>query len=422
MLMARLPRLNLAGNPALRPILTMGVGSIAVAAINLMVGAITARVLGPEGRGDLLILTLYAATGSNLLVLGLDVVIPQLMRRHGLGRTDALALAAMATAAATAAAGLVVLAASITLESHPAEVISGHALPFLMFFAASHLSIVYQSVIVTEENYRLYTRLRVAMPVVILAGALFCLLVGFGLGGLFLAFVAGAMIYPLAALRSAVTGPPRDPRYSWEPALFRRYGAPAAVLQMARVAEVNSIGLAVTMFGTRSDAGLYAVAMVAANVVVILSEALSRYAFGNALAAGIRTGDEFRAWFRRLRGIALILLGLSLAVAGPLVWLLVPYVFGEAFTPARQLVLPLMAASLLGAISNIYVEIAKSQGLAHIAILPRLTSAALVFAAALLSPSNPDFLIAICGGFVLAQGCQLIILHIALSRRFGRMA
>ncbi len=413
---------RLAGDAALRPVMTMGASSVAVSAINLAVGAITARALGVDGRGDLLILTLYAISGSNLLLIGLDVVLPQLVSRHGMRRTNALAWTFAAAFAATAIALGVFLAADALADANALDVIGTHLGLFALFFAASHLSIVYQGVIVAEGRYGLYALLRTAMPVIVLAGAALAWAAGAGLWQVFLAYVAGSFVYVLSAGREMLAGEPYDRAYRADPALMRRYGGAAIGLHLARVLEVNCIAFVVTLFGDSAEGGLYAVAMVGASVVVLVSEALSRYAFGASLATKVQTAAEFRAWFARMRRMSVRLILLSVAAAGPLVWLLIPYVYGADFAPARVVVIPLMLAAMTGAIANVYAEIAKGQGLARIAIAPKLAAAAIVFATAVVPIPDLDLLTRLCIAFIAAQAVQLLLLHRALSRRFAEAA
>lgn len=417
-------RRGLAATTGLGPIAQMGAGSVAVAAMNLAAGALTARALGPEMRGDLLILTLYAVAAGNALILGLDVTLPQLMRRHALPRPNAIALAAATTLAATLVAAAAALAWGLLSGRHAAGVVLAHLPLAIAYFAAGHISILAQGLIIGEERYRLYTALRVVMPVIVLTGVAVAWGAGLGLAWVYGAYVLGAMVYPAATLWLWSRNPNYDRSYRYDRGLFIRYGGSAAALHLARILEMNCIAFVVTLFGERAEAGIYAVAFAAANVVVIVSEALQRFAFGSTLARKVESAEEFRAWMRQLRRTALVYLGGSVAIAGPLAWLLIPYVYGAEFTSARLVVLPLMLAALLGAVAGLHVEIAKGRGLAHLAIAPKLAAAATVFAVAGLDIGEGLFgaglLARLCAAFVLAQGIQLALLQWALWRHLRR--
>ena len=324
--MAQTQRRGIAGGSVMR--LAADVIALAVGAVSAIV---TARVLGPEGKGVLAALTFLAgvvAQGSSLALGEAAVVFVGSSRAEFSEAVRASVALALALAAAGTllflAIGGLYFAGELT-PLGPAMLLAAAAVPLgVTWNIVTHLLNARHRVVASSVAFIVTSCAAAAATVLLVA-----VLDGGVLGGLLAPVIASTIGLALvfAMLRRDVeTFRPRWDRAYVGPAV--RYGATLQAGYLATMLSNRIDLLFVYRLADEAAAGHYSVALTVGTLAVLPAFAVS-YATFPRIAAGRSAEDA--AGFARVGVAGCVLLAIPLAALTPLI---VPTLFGEDFAPA----------------------------------------------------------------------------------------
>ncbi len=303
-----------------------------LAVLAVVAGAIAVRLLGPEGRGELAAIQLWAFFFGTIAVLGLPDALLYFSARDQ-DRTStylgsSIALGLVITAFVSVVAFLVLPS---LLSAHPQHVVDAARL-FLWWIPTYVLWSLALVVLPSRNDYTAWNVLRLLQYVGWLA-----ILITFwvlnhpdpgGIADAYLWFFVGMTILLLAVILPLMSAPVGKPNISdWKPLL--RYGLPSALTHTSQIASLRVDQLILAVFLPARTLGFYAAAVTWGLAGRPLLLAVSNVLFPG-VAMKQREGMEQEEFLRGIRlgsSLALVL-GLLLAVATPL---LLPAIFGEEF-------------------------------------------------------------------------------------------
>lgn len=327
-----------------------------VLALNLLTGLVTARLLGPEGRGVFAAVTLWQQLIASVGVAGLQTAVIYHSRRPGLDRGDVAGVAAVAAMVSTSA--LALLAALIIppmMADYPAWAVTATLLCLgVAHFNALHM-IMKQS-FAAAGAYRLFNFASVLSPLLFLVllgvGAARGLTPAVAVAGLALT-AAVALLWLLPAWWRVVRPRLGRLRETW--AAMRGYTARAAGSDAVNALSGYVDRLVLIPLVAGEALGLYVVAFSFSRLLLALRPAVDAVVFPSM-------ADRAPAEMKRLhdRAFRVALAAMVGAVVALLVVdeILLTLLYGEAFAAAAPLfrVLALEAAlTLLGGITMRYL-------------------------------------------------------------------
>jgi O-antigen/teichoic acid export membrane protein len=342
------PSAQPADRPSLfRSLLLTGGGNVVILAVNLVTGVLVARLLGPEGRGEVAVLLALAQIVGWLGTLGMNEGVTYVAAK---GTTERARLVGTALVLALGLGALGVLLAQLLLplvlsEQSSELLIQGrvYSLSIVLGVASSLLL----GVLAGDQDFVALTVLRVAQPVSYLA-VLVLLAAAGGLTTtdvLLSTAVSMALVLGLAGWRlRASTGIGRP-----SAALARqaaRFGVKVQGSLLGSLGTARLDLLLMPTFVTTAAIGLYSVATNVAYMVVSLVGAVSLVAFPAAARRGSAAGTVLVTKLLRLVILAGVALVLPLGLAAPQ---LIGLVYGSDFVEAStalRLLLPGMVLAL----------------------------------------------------------------------------
>lgn len=337
-------------------------GTVAIQAANLATAMIAARVLLPEGRGDLALIVLWPMLAAQVASLSLSEA---MMVLTASGRGDSRRLFATAlwltlglAAVAGAVAGLWLSPAA--LAARPEEVKAAGRL-CLWLVPATLLSTLLLESLRGRLDHAGWVMLRSVQALAYLAGTVIAWRLGAGLIGFALAFVAShAVGLAAAGARLASQGgialtPAAE---TASPLLGLGLRLHAGFVVQVLGGRVDQVAIALLLDPTAL--GLYAAAMTLILGLLQLAASISQAAFPRVLALAAR---EERAQAIR-RTLALALAGIALAAVAlfGLADLVVRLLFGPDFAPAADLVRLLLLGILPHASREVFMLALKADG------------------------------------------------------------
>jgi len=316
---------------------------------NVGVGAVlvllTARHLGPSGRGEVVVAFTIAWATTNVADLGTSTSgrISVLMPESSVTARNVLSLTGVLIPLQALLATVVV--ALLSLTSLPIGLGFGVAV-----VALSVATMMFHSTVSLVSGLRRYGYVLVAeatvamVQIVVLAGllwadrltstsAVLAMTVGPTLGAIQLVKVSGA----LDCRRSGRDASP------WRTLIRDGISPMAGSISFFLALRLGRMVLAVAA-GTRS-LGLFAVALAVPETLRILPKAV-----GQVVADRARSGIDSVATARRHTRLFMVGHGVVLAVAAAVGWVLLPVVFGEGFTGARDVLVVVTAAEAVLAV------------------------------------------------------------------------
>jgi len=352
------------------------VGASLLLQLGLLVsGVLTARLLGVEGRGYLVLLMLVPLALSPLATLGLPLaVVFEVSRVPLAARAIARSVARPAVAQTVAlvlvhAGALVVLLQDAPEEVQRAGAVSVAVGPAIL---GQHYAL---AILQGQGNFRAFNVLRL-LPFLLnslLVAAVFV----FGLDDLALLALVWTATYAAAAVTTAVWARhalPREGESSPGPPLrtMIRFGS-KALLGSASPVETFRIDQAVVgLFLSPAALGLYAAGLAFTNLPRLVALGVGAVAFPD-VAARTEPAAARRAMWRfvvlTLAASSILVLGLG-AVAG---WL-VPFFFGASFEGAVPLTQILLVGAPFIAARRVLTDASRGTGLAGIGSVGELAS------------------------------------------------
>jgi O-antigen/teichoic acid export membrane protein len=315
-------------------------------------GIISARALGPEGRGMLAAIVLWPTALAGLGSLGiLDATSffsanGQIQRRTVIGSAAAV-LAGLSVI--LTAIGIPLIAIVLSRYGVEAVHLGRYALilvPAFLFGTALGVSVL------GTGRVALFNALRSLQPLALAAGAIILYIAGATTIPMFLGITIAAYLINLAAaliVCLAVVGA------AWrvEPGTVRdmlRYGARSHVGYVSSSLNVQLGQMVMSMFLAPAALGLYAVGYSLASAMLFIPGALVASSFPDM--ASHQSGNKMELLGRTVRMTALLCgaIALLLVPAAPLA---IRIVFGEAFLPAVPIMQVLVLATLLLAVNTV---------------------------------------------------------------------
>ena len=313
--------------------------------VNIITGLLAARLLLPEGRGELAAIILWAGIIAELGNLGLhDALLYRSATRSASPRS--LFAASMALIGALSvvliAVGLVVV--PMIFESHSAEMRT-IAIIFLCAYMPTYFTSLFTSGMFQGNlQMTVWNMLRVLVPTTYLAV----------IGILWLVFEAGVAEFAAAYITSqavaAGVGLYMVARRGWmawkaELEVVRSlvvYGVKVHVGEVVYSLRQRLDQALISLWLPLSDLGLYAVALTVANGPLIMVYTLANVAFPK-ISQQPSIGGKVTVFGRYLRFSLAVAAALIIVLWGVVPWLL-PLLFGKPFTPA----VPITNILLLG--------------------------------------------------------------------------
>lgn len=353
-------------------------------------GPATARLLGPEGRGELALMAILVVLGASLITAGLPNAVAYTIARQGVSARSVLRLIGRlwlrlaAVAAAMCIVALVLLASRRPASSLPLEA------PLVALWCVSTAAwALLLACLQGERRLGVLNWLRPLAPVVSAAGTLSLLLAVHHASVVVVLTVLVAC--STAALLAGIwvgTRHLRDegpaPAASTRPLL--QYGLRSLIGANAPVEAYSLDQAAVALFLSTSQLGIYVVATAFDNLPSLLVFGLGTIALPRLAA---ERDDRLRR--RRLFRLSLWTVGvasLTTMLAEILVGILLPLLFGSAFLQALPVARVLIIAGFFLALRRMLVVFLQALGrpgrttIAEIAAIAAL----FVFATVLIPP------------------------------------
>lgn len=381
-------------------------------ALTVFSGPLVARMLGPGGRGDLVMVTVISIMAAHLASTSLTNAVASVVARRQGGARDVLGPLLYRWAAASCIPALVAAAAVVVLIGDAPHLPLLAIETFLVTLFGCWLNLL-RAMLQGEHAVRSVNSSRIAFSSVYVAAVV----------GLFVVDRVGSAAYVVpcqllaqvvALVISARSLQPADPAHPDD-----HSGAAREVYQFARQAYVSSLGttdllgldhVLVGLLLGNAELGLYAVAVSATTLPGIVVTGLSSTLLPRMSA---RTPEDaaavMRRWFSAGAAISLaIVIGIELIIAPAL-----RIFFGDPFVPATTPARLLVIASALSGMRFLIAAAAQAQGNARRASLVDLLSGG-VLIVALTVGARTIGLEGAALGVVVAQvvncGCLLLLI------------
>jgi len=319
----------------------------AILLLGAVSGVLAARLLGPEGRGELAVIILWPSAVVYLVgSFGLHDAATYFAARHPERLNAVFTLLQVLGLAQTVVFGaLAYFLLPVVLAGHRPEVISLTRL-FVLFFPAGFNSLYLLKLLQGRLLIRQYNLARVFV-----AAWYTALLVGlYLLGRVSLPWiVAGQLVgYGLSWLLHAhFVARSLRPRWEWDPSLLSpmlRYGLKAQFSLTSSYLNLRLDQLVMSVWLPPQALGYYVVAVVVAEPVQSIPAAIGMVTLPAAAAQEHPAGAQ-RVMQQSLRVVA-ALLALSVGPLLLLVPYLIPFFFGETFAPAVSACRVLLLAAI----------------------------------------------------------------------------
>lgn len=323
-------------------------GEAAGALFGLIVGAMTARYLGPTGKGTLSTLSYLVALMAPLCAFGLGEASQTLFGRGRMG-LERCVRAVSGLLAVTTGTGVIVLMGLIWLMFSGeipglrlAIVAASLTLPLITYVTIFGILLDSAGQVVFVSFVRLCIAASTAVSTVVLMYFL-----ELAITGALLAIVAGwsvGLVLLLVRLHRLKLG--FWPR--WDPGFLREaipLGIPTQLSYLVIVASTRVDLLLVRALAGSSEAGSYSVALTVGQVTTYAPVALAVAAF--PVIASIRDDEKARELVGRVCRTTVLTALLGAAVLGAAVPVGIPLTFGREFTPAIGPTLLLLVGGVL---------------------------------------------------------------------------
>lgn len=307
---------------------------VSVLALSLVTATITARLLGPSGKGYYSSLVLLAGIFVVVFSAGLgEAVIIMVGRGRATIRTATSATMLATSWLSVVGAVSFVLAAHLLLgadtDNDRAAILLGGLLTAITvhFNTMAGFLLLQERVVAVAGLAVAAAALTTAALVVLLPGA------GLGTAGAMLAGVLGSGV-ALVATVTFLRGSNLTIRPRWAPTYLRSalpYGASLQVSNLLVMMTARVDLILVYRFGDAFDAGSYSVALTVGTIAATVPTALSYASFPRLAVLSDDHAEALTGQLFRVGVVAATVLGLVLAVLAPFV---IPLVFGAEYRGA----------------------------------------------------------------------------------------
>lgn len=335
-----------------RVVLTAGTNGV-LALLGFVTGTVAARLLGPQGRGELAAIQTWPSFIATIAMLGLPEALVYYCARDPARAGRYLGSAVSIGLLASLPFMLLgYLAMPFLLSAQSAEVVRA-ARGYLLIVPVFALVGIPYHPLRGLNRFVAWNALRLLAPLAWLVVLLGALIAGPAsperLAFSYLALLALLFVPVALVVVRHVRGPFRPDVRDWGPLL--RYGLPAVASTLPQMLNYRLDQLLMMAFLPAQALGLYVVAVAWGGMVQPLVGALGTALFPH-VASGANPAERVR---RFLQGSRLALL-LSLGSAGVMLvltpWAL-PFLFGRSFGPAVPAALVLVLASAIAAFNGV---------------------------------------------------------------------
>lgn len=317
----------------------------AIIGLNAATGILTARLLAPEGRGELAAISIWPALVAGLTTLGLPTALVYHGRRDparlGALTATALVLAAIAGLVGTAIAWVLI---PIWLRQHPPDVIV--AARFCLFATVlNSMTLVGRAAWEARGDFRSSNLTQVAAPAMTIVA-----LVGLAATGHLTSVTAAiayvgvslpVLVWMLAGLRSNSVLARREMPAAWRQ--LSHYGARSYGVDLFGVLSVYLDQALVVGMLSPVAMGIYAVAISLARIVSAVHIGTATLMLPTVVGYSTEALTAAIARSARLAAVVTAAIGLAIVVAGPV---LVELLYGSAYASAGAL-LPILVLAMI---------------------------------------------------------------------------
>jgi O-antigen/teichoic acid export membrane protein len=334
--------------------------SLLIAAIGLITGVLSARVLGPVDRGNLATILFWPAMLAPLAALSLgDTLV--LALRDGDRRTIADVARSVARWALLIGWPVGALLIVALTARHDVQLLGLTLLVWTVQLWEQCTTQVAGGILRHERRFLAINLIRVCLPALYVTLAVVAVLSGAGLVGFVVGFVLALATTRFIWARSVAPwfhwSRPVD-RTAYRPFLERvrgLHGVTIAAMVSGNIDRIFVVGMESAV-----DIGNYFVALaIAAPLQAIVAVAIQSSALSYLIREGENRRAQVAARLLRITWVVAILVSLSVAAICPLV---VPVVFGEDFRPAGLLASALACLFAFVPLRTAMIEILKSTG------------------------------------------------------------
>ena len=338
------------------------VSDVSALALSLVAATITARLLGPSGKGYYSSLVLLAGIFVVVFSAGLgEAVIILVGRGRATMRTATSATMLATIALSVAGSAAFVLVAHLVLGADTgndriAIVLGGLLTAINVHFNTMAGFLLCQERVVAVAGLALVAAaLSTAALLVFLAGA------GLGTAGAMLASLLGSGVALVATIvivrRSKLPIRPR-----WAPRYLRSalpYGASLQISNLLVMMTARVDLILVFRFGGAVDAGSYSVALTIGTIVAAVPTALSYASFPRLAVLDDEQAETLTGQLFRVGMVAAVVLGAALAALTPVA---IPLVFGSEYRGAIVPTLVLVPGGVMWSAQWILCRAAAARG------------------------------------------------------------
>lgn len=383
--------------------------------LNIVTGLLAARLLLPEGRGELAALLLWPGLLAELGSLGLyDALLYRAATRTESPRALFAAMAALATALSIVLIGIGFIVLPVVFAKHGEDMLT-LALYFMCGFLPTYFTSLFTSGLFQGQlQITAWNILRLLVPATYLAilGSLL-LAAGTDVADFAAAYVAAQAI-------AGITGVVFVARRGWlalKPDMrvikgLLSYGVKVHFGEILYSLRQRLDQAAIAYWLPSAELGLYAVALTVANGPLILVFTVANVAFPKISQQA--EGGKLLVFGRYLRFALVMAACIILALWMVVPWLL-PLLFGPAFAPAVPIANILLLGALPLAAKLMFQQALKAWD--RPLVVSRAEAAGLIAAVALLAVLMPTFgLVGVAWSLVLSQMAAAGVLAWSLQR------
>lgn len=331
--------------------------NLAMATMALVTGSLAARLLGPQGRGELAAIQTWAVFIALLASLGLPDAVVYFTGRHpnrsATYFTSAVAMM-LASAVPFALLGYLVMPALLAAQSPAVVATAQRYLVAFVFLMATQGMLLHP--LRGRNDFVIWNLLRLLVPTAWLVA-----LIGVGWAGWanpahvaagYLVSLAVAGLITLAVLRRRVPGPYEVRPHLWSPML--RYGLPSALSALPQVLNLRLDQMLMAAFLPPTLLGYYAIAVAWSAAVAPVLQSIGAVLFPRVASQETRSDQvEFLGRGTRLAVLLAVMLTAGLLLVTPVA---VRLIFGADYAPAIPAALILVVAGGAAGVNYVLEE------------------------------------------------------------------
>jgi O-antigen/teichoic acid export membrane protein len=391
-------------------------GDVFVLFLATVVGIVTARFLGPSGKGILATLAFLGLIAASLAGAGLGEAAVVRVGQGAIELKDAIAATVAGVAATSCFAGACLFAAGAVLFAHdwsearwPLIIVAG-SVPVVAYFDALQQLLNAREHIVTTSVLAAGSALIAAIATVVFLGPLH-----WGLIGAVVAVATGAVVGTLGCM-IALARMGHRPLPRWDRTHLRwalGYGTKVQSAYLAGTLAARFDLLLVFSIAGSRQAGYYSVALTVGFIVVTIPWAVSASTFPRLASVDSHEARRLTVTVCRLGFLAAISSAVVLALTTPFI---LPVLYGRAFTPAVVPSIILLFGGLFASLQTLLCRAVSARGDPWVLLMSSITALVIMVAADTVV-IGPFGILGAATVASLSAGLALVVALRALSKR-----